>query len=163
MIFYTILFLISLALAVVALLFLRMFFDTSGSVYTSKERIAIVPGSYKGTSTPRQKDGKATRSKVAGAQPAPESASTPDLINSDWEGGMNQASQQDLCNAGPVNASHCSLYDISTPDSASGNDRSVDWSFSEKKREPGGNIHKAPRKVATQPSDPATPGKPWGW
>lgn len=163
MIFYTILFLVSLAGAVVALIFLRMFFGTSRSVYTSKERIDIVHVSTTGSGTPGQKDGKATRSEVAGLQPAPEPASTPGQINLDWQGGMNQAREEDLCNAVPANASRCSLYDVSKADSASGNDRNVDWSLSEEKREPGENTRKAPRKAATEPSDLETLGKPWGW
>jgi hypothetical protein len=173
MLIYTTIFLTSLIVAAVILVVYRKVSDSSRSVYSSKERIAII--SHPVTD---QAD-KAARNPVAGSQAAREQPrrttpqnlsqpypdTSPGPINLGRKGSRDQVSEPDLSHAGAVSVSHCSLYDVSTPDSTSGSNRSVDWSFSEKKRESGANVHKAPapRKVSTASSDPETSGKPWGW
>lgn len=171
MFIYTSIFLASLVLAVVALVLYRTISDSSRSVYSSKEPIAIIsrPSDDKG--------GKASGSRVATAQPArsqarratPQDLATPyaatptDKINLGWEPELNKVGEQNLSFAGAANVSRCSLYDVSaTTESTSGSKGGVDWSFSEEKRAKRVSTENAPRKAAARPSDPEN-SKPWGW
>lgn len=168
MLTYITVFLASLIVAAVALFLYRAISDTSRSVYSSKERIAII-------STPAHQKNTATRNTIGGSQnqkgrvasqsptqPCP--AEPPDQINLGWDGDGTQPREPGLRRAaGAVKTSHCSLYDVSTADSTFEDKRRVGWSFSEEKRQSAGKAHKATQELATETPDHEGSGKPWGW
>jgi hypothetical protein len=168
MLTYITVFLATLIVAAVALFLYRAISDTSRSVYSSKERIAII-------STPAHKENTATRSAIGGSQdqkgriapqgpnqPCP--AGPPDQIDLGWDGDGTQPREPVLRPAaGAVTTSHCSLYDVSAADSKFEDKRRVDWSFSEEKRESAGKAHITTQELATETPDPEGSGKPWGW
>ena len=173
MLTYATILIASLIVAVVALFLYKVISDSSRSVYSSKNGIAITDRSPVG-----QKN-KARHSAVTDAlnslddrslvTPGSMAKTIPAMPSSDssgpvWQGGGNQASGQLAHHgAGGADASHCSLYDVSVAEPKLKRNRNTGWPYREEKAESSGRVYKVKRKSAAQTASPQTINKPWGW
>jgi len=169
MLTYTTFFIASLIVAVVALFIYRAVRDTSRSVYSSKERIAII-------SHPPGNQGKNTASKpVAASKPFPDRHSSlaqsnmveaypampSEKINWGWQGSENQLGERHSHHKAA--SSHCSLYDVGNEEPTANHQQNKGFLQREDKREPGGRAYKVSRKTVPRSANADTQGKPWGW
>lgn len=169
MLTYTTFFIASLIVAVVALFIYKAVRDTSRSVYSSKERIAII-------SHPPGNQGKNTASKtVAASKPFPDRHSSlaqtnmvaaypampSERVDWGWEGNGNQLGEHHSHQTAA--SSHCSLYDVGTEDSTANHQQNKGFLQREDKRELGGRAYKVSRKAVPRSANAGTQGKPWGW
>ena len=157
----------SLILAVVALFLYKFISDSSRSVYSSKDRIAIIDRH------PEAKEDKAKHSAVTnalsssdkrgGVTPWNRAKSTPAMPVGN-SGRSKVSGQVTPHAAGVADSSHCSLYDVSAAAEPEGkHTRNTGWVSREEKREPGGKVYKVKRKPVPRSTDAQLTNKPWGW
>jgi hypothetical protein len=161
MLTYATILIASLILAVVALFLFKVISDSSRSVYSSKDRIAIIDRH------PDEKKGKARHSAVTNALGSIDerdgvtqwnmAKSTPAMAGNQIPGQLAQNG------AGVADASHCSLYDVSAAEPASKRTRNTGWISREERREPGGTVYKVKRNSVPKSTDSQLTNKPWGW
>ena len=163
MLTYVTIFVASVVVALVARFIYKAITESSGSVYSSKERVAIIAGS-------KGDKGKTARKTVTGAQAASgrESRVTPmnlakthpamptEHVDWGWQGNADQVSE-------PA-SSHCSLYDASSDaEPTTKAFKNSGWPRREEKLEAGGRSYKVTRKAPRKHTNLETEGKPWGW
>jgi len=167
MLTYATIFIASLILAVVALFLYKVISDSSRSVYSSKDRIAII------SRDPDENKGKARHSAVTNALDSIEgrdgamqwsmAKGTP-AMSAGSSGRSNQTSGQLAHHAaGVADASHCSLYDVGTAEPTREQTRNTGWLSREERSEPGGRVYKVKRNFTPKPADSQDTNKPWGW
>jgi len=173
MLTYATILIASLIVALVVLFFYKIVSDSSRSIYRSKQPIALTD------STPNHPNNKTAHNTVGSAS-APQGGkvrvTTPPKINQiypamptetvdwGWQGSGNQLREQGPQHgASSANASHCSLYDVSTAEPTVNSNQQSGWPHREDKIEPGGKAYKVTRKVVTKHPNLETAGKPWGW
>jgi len=163
MLTYVTIFVASVVVVLVARFIYKAITDSSRSVYSSKERIAIVASS-------KGNKGKTARKTVTGAQTASnrESRVTPknlakthpamptEHVDWGWQGNADQVSE-------PA-TSHCSLYDSnSDTEPTTSTRKSSGRPRREEKLEAGGRVYKVTRKAPRKHTNLETADKPWGW
>ena len=178
MLTYATILIASLILAVVALFLYKVISDPSRSVYSSKDRIAIIDRH------PDEKKGKARHSAVTTASSSIDrrdgvtkwdmAKGTPAMPAGNSGRGNQMPGQTAPHGAGVADASHCSLYDVSAAEPEGKHARNTGWLSREERREPGGKVYKVKRnpggkvyKVKRNPvpksTDAQLTNKPWGW
>ena len=157
---------VSLIVAVVALFLYKVISDSSRSVYSSKDRIAIIDRH------PQDKKAEARHSAVSNAMDSIDrkggaawnmTKSTPAMAVGSSprdELALGQFAHQ---GAGVAESSHCSLYDVSPAKPEGNNSRQPNWIQREEKSEPGGKVYKVKRRSTAGSTDPQSGNKPWGW
>jgi len=168
MLTYATILIASLILAVVALFLYNVISDSSRSVYSSKDRIAIIDRH------PVEQKGKASHSAVtntlnsvdrSGGVTRRNTANTvPAMPVDSSERGKQVPGQPAHRGAGVAHASHCSLYDVSAAKPEGKHNQNTGWPHREERREPGGKVYKVKRTSARKPpAGPKSINAPWGW
>lgn len=149
MLTYATIFIVSIVVAVVALVFYRFVSESSKSVLSSKGPISLVTPSPQndqshravtGTPASLSPTGRAVPANVA--RPAP--AIPTRTVDWGWEENGNQVREQHPHHSkGAVGSKHCSLYDV---DPTAPPKRDVTWPHREEKLETGGTAYKVTRK-----------------
>jgi len=168
MLTYTTIFIASMVLAVIALVFYRVVMQSSKSILSAKGPVSInsTPGSQKSTAPFTTTGTSALTSQKSHLTPAREAATHPAMPSEkiDWgwkTGGTHVREQRQLHATGGGNTGHCSLYNDLNP-AASSNQRAGRL-HREDKREAYGKAYKVTRRVSTQSSNLDESGQPWGW
>lgn len=168
MLTYTTIFIASVVLALVALVFYRVALQSSKSILSSKGPVSFIstPDSQKGTApftttgTPALAGQKSdvTPGQIAKTHPAKPT----EKVDWGWQTDGNKARE---CHphhtTGVSNTGHCSLYNDADPLAPS--NRSVGRLHRVEKRETYGKAYKVTRKVGSQDSNLDGSGQPWGW
>ena len=152
MLTYATILIASLILAVVVLFLYNVISDSSRSVYSSKDRIAVIDRH------PEEKKGKTRHSAVTnamnsvdrrdGAKQWSMAKSTPAVPAGNSGRGNQVPGQLAHHAAGVANVSHCSLYNVNAAEPESKHTRNAGRLSREGKRGPSGNIYKVKRNSA---------------
>jgi hypothetical protein len=167
MLTYTTIFIASIILALIALVFYRVIVS-SKSILSSKEPFSIIstPNPEKGkapfttTGTPAfaGQNSSVTPERMAKTHPAMPT----EYVDWGWETGGNHVREhRPHHTTGGGNTEHCSLYNDA--DSVAPPNWSAGRLHREDKREAYGNTYKVTRKVDPLDLSPDDSGKPWGW
>jgi hypothetical protein len=169
---YTSLFVASLVVAAVIYFLFRVVSDSSRSVYSSKEPLAIIDSTKvnakdttvtKGLAskpTPFGQGGHASPQHVARTNPAVPT----DNINWGWEGsGVQLRESQSRPLQGAGESGHCSLYDARMSENKPHFDRHAGRLHREEKFNPAGKTYRVTRKDDHKTPEAGSPNKPWGW
>lgn len=172
MLSYATIFIVSLIVAVIAIFLYKVISDSSRSVYSSKDRIAIInrnPANQKhkvkhnavsDALSSLDRRGHVTQRDLARTVPAMPVDST----NSTWKGSGNQVHEQNSdYGIGAAGASHCSLYDVRTSQPEVRQNRGAGWPHREEKLDASGKTYKVKRKPAAATTGSQAINKPWGW
>lgn len=168
MLTYTTMFLASLVLALVALVFYRVTIQSSKSILSTKGPVSIIstpkPGKGKapftttGTPAVAGQNSNVTPARMAKTHPAKPTEKF------DWgwktEGDQVRGPHPHQVTGG-VNNGHCSLYNDDDP--VAPHKRSAGRLHREEMREAIGNTYKVTRRVTAGNSSSDDSGKPWGW
>lgn len=170
MLTYATILIASLVLAVVALFLYKVISDSSRSVYSSKDRIAIIDRH------PEEKKGKAKHGAVtntlssidnrSGVKQWNKAKGTPAMPAGNLGGGWNGSGPGQLAHhgAGVAGTSHCSLYDdVSAAEPEVKQTRNTGRISREEKSEPGGKVYKVKRRPVPKSTDSQLTNQPWGW
>ncbi|MDH4018764.1 MAG: hypothetical protein OEU84_04115 [Xanthomonadales bacterium] len=166
MLTYATILIVSLIVAVVALFLYKVISDSSRSVYSSKDRIAIIDRH------PQDKKAEARHSAVSNAMDSIDrkggaawnmTKSTPAMAVGSSPRDELAPGQFAHQGAGVAESSHCSLYDVSPAKPEGNNSRQPNWIQREEKSEPGGKVYKVKRRSTAGSTDPQSGNKPWGW
>lgn len=159
-------------IAVVALFLYTVISDSSRSVYSSKNPIAII------NRNPAEKKDKARPSATTGALNSPDrnSGVTPrnlaqtvpakpvESVEWGWKGSTDQGGEQHAHpETGAAKVRHCSLYDVNASEPRVKQNQNANWPYREEKREPGGKVYKVKRASARKPVGSQGMNTPWGW
>jgi len=172
MLSYTTLFVASLIVAAVIYFLFKVISDSSRSVYSSKNRTAIISSTINkrndttGTTglaykpSPFGQAGHASPKHIAKTNPAIPT----DTINWGWQGSGVQLREPQLRpSQGAGESSHCSLYDTGTPQSKPNPGQHAGRLRREEQFKPAGRSYKVTREVDRDMSEPESLNKPWGW
>lgn len=167
MLTYATILIASLILALVVLFLYNVISDSSRSVYSSKDRIAVIDRH------PEEKKGKARHSAVTnamnsvdrrdGAKQWSMAKSTPAMSAGNSGRGNQMPGQLAHHGAGVANVSHCSLYNVNAAEPESKHTRNTGWLSREERREPGGKVYKVKRKSKPRSTGSQGLNQPWGW
>lgn len=168
MLTYTTIFIASIVLALIALVFYRLALQSGKSILSSKEPVSIIstPNPHNGTApfttagTPALAGQKShvTPGHIARTHPAKPT----DKVDSGWQTDGNQVREQHPHHAtGGGKTGHCSLYNDADP--VAPPNRSAGGLHREEKCEAYGKAYKVARKVDSQDSSHDDSGQPWGW
>jgi len=157
MLTYITLFVVCVILAFVVRFVFKAVAESSSSLTTSKEGIALV------ASTPGNKKHKSARQAATGTSQARAStAKASNQVDWGWQGNGNRVNKpQAAASAGAGN--HCSLYDVDAKEPPVNISRDTGWPYREEKRTPGGKTYKVSRKATPKTANPESSTKPWGW
>ena len=157
MLTYITIFVACVILAFVIRFIFKAVADSSSSLTTSKDGIALV------ASTPGNKKHRTARKTTTGASLARTStAKAGKQVDWDWQGdGKRVRKPQAAASAGAGN--HCSLYDVDAAEPPVNHSRDTGWPYREEKRTPRGKTYKVSRKATPKTTKPVTVAKPWGW
>jgi len=173
MLTYTTLFVASLIVAAVIFFLYRVISDSSRSVYSSKNPLAIIDstqGPHKDTTgsagpaykpTPFGQDGHASPKHVARSNPAMPT----ETVNWGWQGSGGQLREPQLHLAKAAGESrHCSLFDVNATETRPQTGQYTGRLHREEKLNSTGRTYKVTRKEdhRTTP-EPESLNKPWGW
>jgi hypothetical protein len=173
MLTYTSLLVACLVVSAVAYFLYKVVADSSRSVYKSRSPIALLdtPGHHHKGSVANasvagnakafgENRGHSTPKNFAKTYPAMPNES----VEWTWQGSRGQLREPQL-QAGYAagNSSHCSLYDMNTPQPAQRARPNTPKLHREEKVNPAGKTYKVSRKVAHVASDKQDLNKPWGW
>jgi hypothetical protein len=154
---YVTIFVASVVVALVGRFIYKTISDSSRSVYSSKERVAIIASSKdsKGKTadkTVSEQNSRVTPKNLAKTHPAMPT----EHVDWGWQGNAGQVSE-------PA-TSHCSLYDAnSDPEPTTRTRPNSGWPRREEKLEAGGRSYKVTRKEPRKHTNLETDAKPWGW
>ena len=167
MLTYATILIASMILAVVILFLYNVIMDSSRSVYSSKDRIAIIDRH------PEENKGKAKHGAVTNALNSNDrrdgvtqwsmAKSTPAMPAGDSGMGNQLPGQRAHHGAGAANVSHCSLYNVNAAEPESKHTRNAGWLSREERREPGGKVYKVKRNSTPRSKDSQGINQPWGW
>ena len=168
MLTYTTIFIASIVLALIALVFYRVVMQSSKSILSSKGPVSInsIPSPQKGPAPFTTTGTPALAGQKSHDTPAHEAATHPAMptekIDWGWKTGGNHVREHTPHHAtGGVNTGHCSLYNDVDPVAAP--NQSAGRLHREEKREAYGKAYKVTRKVGSQDSNLDESGQPWGW
>ena len=168
MLTYATIFIASVILASIAIFLYKVISNSSRSVYSSKEHLAIFdvkPNYQKDKMTaggiPDYPYGEnhATPRHMAKTHPALPT----EQVDWGWKGSGKQAHQQPGHAKGSASSSHCSLYDLKPESPGVNRNQKVGWPYREEKSLGAGKVYKVTRKVARQDAESDGLHKPWGW
>jgi hypothetical protein len=156
-----------LILAVVGLFLYNVISDSSRSVYSSKDRIAIIDR-HPEENKVKAKHGAVTNAlnsidKRDGVPQWSMAESTPAMPAGNSGRGNQVPGQLAHHGAGVADVSHCSLYNVNAAEPESKNTRNAGWLSREDRREPGGKVYKVKRHSAPRSTDSQGINQPWGW
>ncbi len=161
MLTYTTIFIASIVLALIALVFYKVIVQSGKSIYSSKEPFSII-------SIPNPEKGKAAAFAGQNSSVSPERmakthpAKPTERVDWGWETGANHVREhRPHHTTGGGNTGHCSLYNDA--DSVAPPKQSAGRLHREERREAVGNVYKVTRKVNPLDLNPDDSGKPWGW
>ena len=168
MLTYTTIFIASIILALIAIVFYRVVMGSGKSVLSSKGPLSII-------STPSPEKGKAPFTTMGTPAIAGQNSSvSPERMakthpampteHMDWgwkTGGSHVREHSPHYATDAGNNGHCSLYN--DPEPVAPASRSAGRLHREEGHEAVGNVYKVTRKVNPQDSNPDDSGKPWGW
>jgi hypothetical protein len=168
MLTYTTIFIASIVLALIALVFYRLALQSSKSILSSKGPVSIIstPNPQKGTApftttgTPALAGQKShvTPGHIAKTHPAMPT----EKVDWGWQTDKNQVRElHPHHGTGGGKTGHCSLYNDADP--VAPPNRSAGRLHREEKREAYGKAYKVTRKVDPQDSSLDDSGQPWGW
>jgi hypothetical protein len=164
MLTYATIFIASVIVASIAIFLYKVISNSSRSVYSSKEHLAILdvkPNYQKDKVTagglPDFPYGgnHATPRHMAKTHPALPT----EQVDWGWKGSGKQTHQQ----PGHAKGSHCSLYDLKPESPGTNRNQKAGWPYREEKSVGAGKVYKVTRKVARKDSEPHGSNKPWGW
>ena len=156
-----------LILAVIVLFLYTVISDSSRSVYSSKDRIAIIDR-HPEENKVKAKHGAVTNAlnsndRRDGAPQWSMAKSTPAMPADNSSRGNQVPGQLAHHGAGVANASHCSLYNVNAAEPESKHTRNTGWLSREERREPGGKVYKVKRKSKPRSTGSQGLNQPWGW
>ena len=171
MLTYTTIFIASIVLALVALVFYRVAMQSSKSILSSKGPVSIIstPNLQKGTApftttgTPALAGQKSDVSpgNIAKTHPAKPTKK----VDWGWQTDKDQVREchphHTTASGGNTGTGHCSLYNVADP--VAPPNRSAGRLHREEKREAYGKAYKVTRKAGPQNSSLDDSGQPWGW
>ncbi|MGA9574838.1 MAG: hypothetical protein WBS20_12920 [Lysobacterales bacterium] len=176
MLSYTALLVASLVVAAVAFFLYKVISDSSRSVFSSKNGIALIDGKQAHNNDPVSKAslaykpstygavGRSSAQNFAGTVPAKPTESTD--INWGWGGSGVQLREPGLqtANGATGNSKHCSLYDSNLADSRPDHPNPYTGRLHrEEKNKTVGRTYKVTRKTQTAIGSDGDLNKPWGW
>ncbi len=168
MLTYTTIFIASITLALIVIVFYRVVMGSGKSVLSSKEPFSIIstPNPEKGTAPFTTTGTPATAGQNSSVTPERMAKTHPAMPTKtmDWgwkTGGDHVREHRPHHATGGVNTGHCSLYNDADP--VAPVSRSTGRLHREEGHEAIGNVYKVTRRVNPQDSNPDNSGKPWGW
>jgi hypothetical protein len=177
MLTYTSLLIVCLVVSVVAYFLYKVVADSSRSVYRSKAPITLfgTPGHHHKDSVANasvadnakafgENRGHSTPRNFAKTYPAMPTESNEWAWQGKSQGNRGQVREPQLqASYAGGNSSHCSLYDVNTPQPAQRVRPNIPKLRREEKVNPVGRTYKVTRKAAHVPGDDHDLNKPWGW
>jgi hypothetical protein len=165
MLTYMTFFIASIVLALIVRFVYKAISESSMSVSTSKDRIAIIsnaPADNKDNAARKDATGKPNRP----GQIAPQPAASTSAEKIDWGlqgNGKRAGKQPEQHGTGVSEAGHCSLYSVSTSEPKTRRSNKVGWPYRNEKPGLSNKASKARQKAAPENPNLETVSKPWGW
>lgn len=164
MLIYATIFIASIIVAAVIIFLYKTVSNSSRSVYSSREHLAILdvqPKYQKDRVTvngmpdfPRNET-HATPRHNAKTHPAKPTETV------DW--GWKDSSKQSQQATATANSSHCSLYDMKPEGRIADRNGTNGWLRREERSEAAGKVYKVKRQAFSRSPGSGDTGKPWGW